>query len=82
MQGVPFSPFLGATKGPAIKLAGKEEAHMSYIDRERRRTKLAKRTKWATALLRPLTFKTLVMVGVWTTRVVWVVYRLSKVFRE
>jgi hypothetical protein len=53
-----------------------------YFDRGRRRTKLRRRNKWATVLLRPLTFKTLVSVGVWTTRVVWVIYRLSKVFRE
>jgi hypothetical protein len=52
------------------------------FDRGRRRTKLSKRKRWATILVRPLTFKTLVTVGVWATRVVWAVYRLSKVFRE
>ena len=53
-----------------------------YFDRGRRRTKLSKRKQWATIFKRPLTFKTLVIVGVWTTRVIWVVYRISKVFRE
>jgi hypothetical protein len=52
------------------------------FDRGRRRTKLSKRKRWATTIMRPVTFRTLVIVGVWTTRVIWAVYRLSKVFRE
>jgi hypothetical protein len=52
------------------------------FDRGRRRTKLSKRKRWATTMMRPLTFRTLVIVGVWTTRVIWAAYRLSKVFRE
>jgi hypothetical protein len=52
------------------------------FDRGRRRTKLSKRKRWATAIMRPVTFRTLVIVGVWATRVIWAVYRLSKVFRE
>jgi|APThiThiocy_cv2_1041547.scaffolds.fasta_scaffold38058_3 hypothetical protein len=53
-----------------------------YFDRERGRTKLSKRKRWATIFKQPLTFKTLVIVGVWATRVIWAVYRISKVFRE
>ncbi|MEH2512417.1 hypothetical protein V1291_003771 [Nitrobacteraceae bacterium AZCC 1564] len=85
MQGILFSPFLKAPKGLALLLVGQEETQMSnegYFDRGQRRTKLSKRKRWATILKRPLTFKTLVIVGVWTTRVIWAVYRISKVFRE
>ena len=52
------------------------------FDRGRRRTKLSKRKRWATTIMRPVTFRTLVIVGVWAARVIWAAYRLSKVFRE
>jgi hypothetical protein len=52
-----------------------------YFDRKRRRTNVVRRQKWATCLVRPLTLRTLIATGVWITRVIWIIYRLSGVFR-
>lgn len=52
------------------------------FDRKRRRAKPHAGKRWAKSLIRPRTVKLLIGVGVWITRVLWLIYALVKVFRE
>lgn len=53
-----------------------------HDDRKWRRAKPKKRRSWAKALLRPQTWKTIVAVGMWITRVIWLLYKIIDFMRE
>jgi hypothetical protein len=52
------------------------------FDRKRRRVKPKAAKSWAKPFIKPQTVKLLIGVGVWITRVLWLIYSLIKVFRE